>query len=174
MSNSRSNYPQTQLDELQPEYVRNTIENLQDIANLGRITRSADMDATFEERVQIIIDFCREKGMRLGIETLCAGLGISRQELHNWENGVGAVTSRRADAVKRVKQLIFSFIEQCGLSGRINPTTYIWITKNWAGYRDAIELMSVPDNNTSEPAVSMTELEKLRESHLIAPEKPEL
>lgn len=79
--------------------------------------------------------------MRIGIETLCAGLGTTRQELHNWEHGIGNVSQRRQDGVKQIKQLIYAFLEQAGMSGRLNPTTYIWLTKNWQGYRDLVEMV---------------------------------
>ena len=96
---SKSNFPNSQIDNLPAEFVADAIESIQELASLKKIMRDASMDQEFEDRVNMIIEFCKRKKMRLGIETLCAGLGISRQELHNWENGVGNTSERRRDGV---------------------------------------------------------------------------
>lgn len=159
---SKSNYPNSQIENLPAEFVVETIGSIQELAALGKITRDPEADQSFEDRVQMIIDFCKNKGMRPGVETICAGLGISRQELHNWENGVGNVSVRRQEGVKQIKQLIYAFLEQAGMSGRINPTTYIWLTKNWAGYRDQIEINTV-QNESDIPIMSREEIHEIAE-----------
>ena len=147
---SKSNYPNSQIDNLPAEFVTKTISSIQELGEMKKITRDSDMDQEFENRVQTIIEFCKNRGMRIGIETLCAGLGISRQELHNWENGVGNVSVRRQEGVKHIKQLIYAFLEQAGMSGRLNPTTYVWLTKNWQGYRD-VEIKTGENENSPLP-----------------------
>lgn len=144
---SKSNYPNAQIDNLPAEYVAKTIGSIQELAANGKITRDPLMDQDFETRVQQIIEFCKNRGMRIGIETLCAGLGITRQELHNWENGVGNVSQRRQDGVKQIKQLIYAFLEQAGMSGRLNPTTYVWLSKNWMQYSDLVQIETVQQRN---------------------------
>lgn len=172
---AKSNYPNVEIDNLPAEYVSETIESVQELAALGKITRDADMDGDFENRVKMIIDFCKRKGMRPGIETLCAGLGISRQELHNWENGVGNVSKRRQDGVKQIKQLIYSFLEQCGMSGRLNPTVLIWLQKNWMGYTDVIKIDTSQENNQNAPTQSREEIAARYAGYIGAePEKPDL
>ena len=32
--------------------------------------------------------------------------------------------------------MIYAFLEQAGMSGKIHPTTYIWLTKNWQKYSE--------------------------------------
>lgn len=169
----KSNYPNTEIDNLPAEYVSDTIKSVQELAALGKINRSVEMDIDFENRVQMIIDFCKQKGMRLGIETLCAGLGISRQELHNWENGVGNVSKRRQEGVKQIKQLIYAFLEQCGMSGRLNPTTYIWLTKNWMAYTDVIKIDTIQETDRNMPQSSREEIaQRYRAAEL--PQPPDL
>ena len=171
---AKSNYPNVEIDNLPAEYVSETIESVQELAALGKITRDADMDGDFENRVKMIIDFCKRKGMRLGIETLCAGLGVSRQELHNWENGVGNVSKRRQDGVKQIRQLIFAFLEQCGMSGRLNPTTYIWLSKNWMSYTDIIKIDTSQENSQDAPRASREEIAARYAGCEALPEKPDL
>ena len=137
------------------------IESIQELASLKKITRDASMDQEFEDRVNMIIEFCKRKKMRLGIETLCAGLGISRQELHNWENGVGNTSERRRDGVKQIKQLIYAFLEQCGMSGRLNPTTYVWLSKNWMNYVDEVKIDTGGTDIKNTPALSYEDIRQI-------------
>lgn len=158
---SKSNFPNSQIDNLPAEFVADAIESIQALASSNKITRDASMDQEFEDRVNMIIEFCKRKKMRLGIETLCAGLGISRQELHNWENGVGNTSERRKDGVKQIKQLIYAFLEQCGMSGRLNPTTYVWLSKNWMNYVDEVKIDTGGMNIKSDPALSQEEIHQI-------------
>lgn len=80
---SKSNYPNSQVDSLPAEFVVDTIGSIQELAAGKKITRDPAMDLEFESRVQQIIEFCKSRGMRIGIETLCAGLGTTRQEYAN-------------------------------------------------------------------------------------------
>lgn len=158
---SKSNFPNSQIDNLPAEFVADAIESIQELASLKKITRDASMDQEFEDRVNMIIEFCKRKKMRLGIETLCAGLGISRQELHNWENGVGNTSERRKDGVKQIKQLIYAFLEQCGMSGRLNPTTYVWLSKNWMHYVDEVKIDTGGADLKNNPILSPEEIRQL-------------
>ena len=144
---SKSNYPNSQVDNLPAEFVVDTIGSIQELAAGKKITRDPAMDLDFENRVQQIIEFCKSRGMRIGIETLCAGLGTTRQELHNWENGVGHVSQRRQEGVKQIKQLIYAFLEQAGMSGKLNPTTYVWLSKNWMQYSDLVKIETTQQRN---------------------------
>lgn len=144
---SKSNYPNSQVDNLPAEFVVDTIGSIQELATGKKITRDPAMDLEFENRVQQIIEFCKSRGMRIGIETLCAGLGTTRQELHNWENGVGHVSQRRQEGVKQIKQLIYAFLEQAGMSGKLNPTTYVWLSKNWMQYSDLVKIETTQQRN---------------------------
>lgn len=158
---SKSNFPNSQIDNLPAEFVADAIESIQELASLKKITRDASMDQEFEDRVNMIIEFCKRKKMRLGIETLCAGLGISRQELHNWENGVGNISERRRDGVKQIKQLIYAFLEQCGMSGRLNPTTYVWLSKNWMNYVDEVKIDTGGTDIKNTPALSYEDIRQI-------------
>lgn len=133
---SRNNYPNAEIDRLPDDFVETSINSLQELAALGKISCKPEQDEEFERRISQIIDFCKRKKMRPGIETICAGLGITRQTLSDWEKGTFGVSERRREAVKQVKQLIYAFLEQAGMSGKIHPTTYIWLTKNWQKYSD--------------------------------------
>lgn len=166
-----SNYPNAQLDNVPAEVVTKIIESVEELSSLGKITRSASMDEAFEERVKQFLDLCKRKGMRPGIESLCAALGTSRQELHNWENGVGNVTKRRQEGVKRIKQLVYAFLEQVGTSGKLSPVTYIWLCKNWMGYADSI-IIDKKETANNIPQLSLDEIRE-RYRSMEKPERPD-
>lgn len=171
--NKNSNYPNVTVDNIPPEVVTKTIESVEALSSLGKITRSANMDEAFEKRTKLFIELCKEKGMRPGVESLCAALGTSRQELHNWENGVGNVTERRQEGVKRIKQLIYAFLEQVGMGGKLNPATYIWLCKNWMQYSDSIVIEGRSNMNAT-PQLSREEIAARYQALSEFREKPEL
>lgn len=171
----KNNYPSVAADDLPAEFVSDSISSLQALASLGKITGKPEQDAAFEERVTKIIEFCKEKAMRPGIETICAGLGISRQTLLDWEkNTYGGISERRQEAVKQVKQLIYAFLEQAGMSGKINPVTYIWLSRNWMKYREVAP--EEPEANMMKPTRSSVEIAERHRAILDMPEpeRPEL
>lgn len=113
--------------------------------------------------------------MRLGIETLCGGLGITRQTLLDWErNTYGGTSERRQNAVKQVKQLIYAFLEQAGMSGKLSPVTYVWLSKNWMKYRDNVP--EEPEASSHTPRQTAAEIADRHRAalELPEPERPEL
>ncbi len=171
---TKSNFPNAKLSSLPTEYVKDTVDSLQEIANLGKISRNQNQDAEFEDRVKMIIDFCKNKGLRPGIETICAGIGITRSELHNWKNGAGNVSKRRQEAVQQVCQLIYAFLEQAGMSNKLNPTLYVWLSKNWMGYLDVVRVESGDEHGFNTPQQSREEIAAKYSAfkNLPEPEKP--
>lgn len=171
----KNNYPNATIDELPGDFIAESIGSLQELSAMGKISGSPDQDEAFEKRVAQIIDFCKEKKMRLGIETLCGGLGITRQTLLDWEkNSYGGVSERRQNAVKQVKQLIYAFLEQAGMSGKLSPVTYVWLSKNWMKYRDNVP--EEPEASSHTPRQTAAEIADRHRAALELPEpdRPEL
>lgn len=168
-----SNFPNAQLDNVPSEVVTKMIENVEELSSLGKITRSADMDEEFEKRVKQFLDLCKRKGLRPGIESLCAALGTSRAELHNWKNGIGGTSERRQESVKQVVQLIHAFLEQLGMGGKLNPAAYIWLCKNWMGYTDSI-IIDTKETTNNIPELSREEIHARFRQLQEKPEKPDL
>ena len=71
----KNNYPNVAANDLPTEFVSDSIDSLQALAAMGKITGDTSQDAEFEERIAKIIDFCKDRGLRPGVETVCAGLG---------------------------------------------------------------------------------------------------
>ena len=77
--------------------------------------------------------------------------------MSDWEKGVYGVSERRREAVKQVKQLVYAFLEQAGMSGKIHPTTYIWLTKNWQKYSDNLPA-EVKNAQTNKPKETLEQI----------------
>ena len=54
----KNNYPNVAANDLPTEFVSDSINSLQALAAMGKITGDASQDAEFEERIAKIIDFC--------------------------------------------------------------------------------------------------------------------
>ncbi len=138
----KSNFPQSQLDDIEPSKVQEITTSLMDLYLLGK----PETDAEVEERVKQYFSFCQQSSIRPGIESLAMSLHISRQTLFNWSNGVKC-SKERAEIIQNAKQIINSFLEQCVMSGKISPPSGIFLLKNYCNYRDTI---SIEDNMPTE------------------------
>ena len=131
----KSNYPTTELSELSGSgFASETIGSLMDLSEKG-IPKS---DAELSERVTEYFTFCKERDHRPGVESLCLALATSRQNFWKWCNGDGGKSDAWRDTCLRARQLIFAFLEAAGTAGKLNPSTLIWLQKNWCGYSDSV------------------------------------
>ena len=135
MSNKNSNFPTNQLNNLEVGVATKIIDNMQVL----RSTTKPATDEEFDERITEYLGICAERDLRIGIETMCIYLGISRTTLFNWCNGSGC-SKHRQESAQMAKQLVLGFLEQLNLSGRLNPASAIFYLKNWANYRDNIDI----------------------------------
>lgn len=116
---------------LAPQDVTETILQLDALRKMPRPKN----DEEVERRVEEYFQYCAEKHMRPGVESLALALGISRVTLFNWSMGIKCSDKRRQIA-EHAKALIAAYIEQASLSGHLNPATGIFIMKNWMNYKD--------------------------------------
>ena len=115
-----------------------TSEMLSALENLRKMPKCRT-DDEIEERINTYFSYCKEYGLRPGIETLCLSLGITRTSLWNWKNGLKC-SERRKELASNALQLISSYLEMLSLTGTINPVTAVWLQKNWCGYKDNASL----------------------------------
>ncbi len=145
MANSKSNYPAAQMNDLEPDFVAETIENLRQLNNLGK----PKTDAELTERIDQYFQFCQNTGNRPGIESLCMALSITRTTLFNWNNGINC-TSERQEIIIKAKAFIASFMEQAILRGKLNPASGIFLMKNWLNYKDSYSFEEATETQAQE------------------------
>lgn len=91
MANSKSNYPSEQVNDLDPDFVAETVKSLRELNDLGK----PETDEEVKARIDQYFEFCQDTGNRPGIESLCLALHISRTTLFNWASGTGCSTERQ-------------------------------------------------------------------------------
>ena len=128
------NYPGQQLAEVDTDFIGSTVNSLMELG--GRGIPNSDND--LQQRVDSYFRFCEERQMRPGIESLCLALGTSRQNFWKWCAGAGGKSLEWQHICQSARQVIIAFTETAGLSGKINPASWIFILKNWAGYADSV------------------------------------
>ena len=151
---AKNNYPQGQLEEINPVAVQQIVTSLKDLYDKGR----PQTDAEVESRIDEYFQFCQQSAIRPGVESLCLALHISRSCLQNWANGIKC-SPYRQELAERAKGFIAAFIEQAILGGKISPPSGIFLAKNWLGYKDSISIEeSIPQTDLGKTALSVSEL----------------
>lgn len=147
MSNKQSNYPSNQLNNLPIGTCSETISCLKELADKGKPSSIEEL----KQRIDDYFQFCADRDMRIGVESLALSLGVSRVTFWNWCNNNGC-TDEWAEICQKAKQFVLTFLEQMSLSGKLNPATSIFLMKNWAGYKDTISF----DENAPKETIQRT------------------
>lgn len=146
-------FPQKNLENIEPTAVQEVTTSLEQLYTLGKPAT----DEEVEQRIDQFFRTCQTSCLRPGIETLALALGVSRQTLYKWSNGEGC-SQRRQEAVEAAKRVVWAFVEQANLSGRINPASGIFLLKNWLGYKDTLSFEEASPNEGKKRLLSREEL----------------
>lgn len=152
----KSNFPTNGLNNVPAEFAHDTIKSLNELNGLGR----PESDDDVEHRINEYFAFCERSSLKPGVESLSLALSVSRTAIWNWEHGIDC-SRRRQELIIKAKSFICSYIEQALLSSKIYPGSGIFMLKNWAGYKDNIEVEQVQQRN--EFALSQEEIKRIVE-----------
>lgn len=142
-----------------------SIMDIQDkLLEMGKLGRVQDADEMLE-RYNQARDIFKSQDMRLGIESICLCLGITRQTLWNWERGIGCDNDMQMVA-KMIKQANASYLETLTLSGKVSPPVGIFALKNMANWSDtpAIQTSETPQKMLTVKDLQILQFEKGKES----------
>ena len=135
----KNNYAPAALDNLNGDrYTGATINCLMELSAKGKPKDTQEL----KERISSYFQFCADRDMRVGIEGLCLSIGVTRQTFWGWLHGTINKPEEWVEICENARQVIATFLEQCGLSGKINPITYIFLCKNWLNYVDKSEVIT--------------------------------
>ena len=151
-----NNYPQAALDNVEPQAVRDLVTSLKELYDKGK----PETDEELKQRVDEYFMFCQSTGIRPGIARLRTALHIPRTSFYEWSKGIGC-SKERQEIIAGAKSLIDAFIEQCLLSGKINPASGIFIAKNWLGYKDSVSIEEALPQSQVKKVLTAAELPKL-------------
>ena len=150
---AKSNFPTNGLNEISAEFAHETIKSLNDLYNLGRPENDDDV----EQRIDDYFKFCEQSSLRPGIESLGLALSVSRTAIWNWEHGIDC-SARRQQLIVKAKRFITAYLEQAMLSNKIYPGSAIFMLKNWAGYKDSVEIEPIQQRN--DPIMTQEEIRR--------------
>ena len=98
-----------------------------------------------EQRLGEYFKFCADNDRKPQVIGMCNWLGISRDTLNKWVNGVTRGDTH-TDIVKRAYSMLEEMWADFMLNGKINPASGIFLSKNWFNYRDVADVVVTPNN----------------------------
>jgi len=139
-----------ELAELEPGDIRLMVDSLMELNSLGKCRSNEEV----KERIQMFFDFCRDRSFRPGVESLATALCIHRNTLFQWSRGKNC-DEERTEIINNALQIVHAFLEQCGLSGRISPPSYIFLCKAWLGYRETTPVGEMRQEKETDDKISL-------------------
>lgn len=98
-----------------------------------------------ETRIGEYFEYCINNDRRPQIVGMCNWLGITRDTLNKWENG-STRGATHTDIVKKARALIEEMWADMMMTGKINPASGIFLSKNWFNYKDVADVVVTPNN----------------------------
>ena len=98
-----------------------------------------------EQRLTDYFSFCVDNDRKPQVVGMCNWLGISRDTLNKWVNGVTRGDTH-SDIVKRAYGMLEEMWADFMLNGKINPASGIFLSKNWFNYKDVADVVVTPNN----------------------------
>lgn len=114
-------------------------------------------DIAVEQRINYFLRTSAENGELLTVEKLALALGVSRLTLNEWKHGRGC-SNARTYLIGQMYELIHAFEATLAYEGKINPTMYIFRSKNNYDMVDRKEV-AVSDKGVLGDKVDMDVLE---------------
>lgn len=120
-------------------------------------------DEECEARLHEFFERCTLTGEIPTVEKMCLALGTVRQTVFEWEHNKNQ-GQRRADLIRQAKEMISAFDGELVMRNKVNPTTYIFRSKNFSGMRDQQEVILEPKNPLGEGLTEAELIEKYKKN----------
>ena len=140
MANKTSNWPNAQQPRVEVGEMRRMVQLMDELRTLPKIDYKDPI--AVEERVQLYFQWCITNDFRPTVEGLALAIGTNRMTLWKWQQEGGS----RGKIIEGAKQLLSALLEEWSVTGKINPTTAIFLQKNHFGFADQYELAAGPIN----------------------------
>ena len=106
--------------------------------------KPVESDDECEERLNAFFQHMADTGELPTVEKMCLALGTVRQRVWEWEQGRKG--ERRADIVKKAKQILAAIDAELVSKNKIPQVTYIFRAKNYFGMSDQQNIVVTPNN----------------------------
>lgn len=101
-----------------------------------------------EERINWYFQRCCDNDMKPGVVGLSNALGVTRQSLWNWKEGITQSSNKESiELVQRAYITLEELWEDYMLNGRVSPPNGIFIGKNHFLYKDTQDVVISPKND---------------------------
>lgn len=98
-----------------------------------------------ENRIGQYFQYCIDNDRKPQIVGMCNWLGINRNTLNEWLNGVTR-SATHGDIIKKAYSIIEEMWMDNMQNGRTNPAAGIFLAKNWFNYKDVADVVVTPNN----------------------------
>jgi len=102
-------------------------------------------DEECRQRISEYFSWCAEHASVPLWEELALYLGIVRETLWRWSQGVGC-SAERSNMVKKAKEALATIDAGLAAKGKIQPVVYIFRAKNFFDMKDQNEVVLTPNN----------------------------
>ena len=144
------------------EFVSSRVDFVMKLNELGAQPLDRKNQEEMNQRFDDYLRLCMAYDIQPSNMACYLALGISKQTMSDWENGVKG-TTLQVDFAKKVKQTISAFREIAANEGKINTVWAIFMGKNYDGLKDQQDVVVTPNviGQTDDPT---TLAEKYRDN----------
>jgi hypothetical protein len=120
--------------------VNYTLHNL-DLMAFPPIDCKIETEEVVRQRCYDYMETCMRNNMKPSVAGFALSIGVSRQTLIDYINGVTPIPKQNRIALERFYGLLNSLMEDYIQNGKINPVAGLFLTKNNFGYKDTQEFV---------------------------------
>lgn len=148
------------------ENVTYTLHNL-DLLAYAPIDCKIERGEIVQQRCYDYLETCMRNGMKPSVAGLALSIGVNRQTLLDYVNGITPIPKENRAILQRYYGLLNSLMEDYIQNGKVNPVAGLFLTKNNFGYKDTQEFVV---NNTLQEETTPEAL--IEEANLLFEEEP--
>lgn len=167
---SKQNFPPQQIDNIDPDFVVDTIDKVMLLSRMNELGKPESNEA-LKQRINDYFCWCRDCGVRPGVEGISTALGIHRSTFYRWSKGIDC-DQERFEIVRSAKGLIDTYLEICATSGKLNPPVAIFLMKNYLGYEDSLTI-EARTNAEAENSNRTTNVQTIADKYIGMPQIPD-
>lgn len=97
------------------------------------------------QRIYDYFTYCANNDRKPQLVGMSNWLGISRDTLNSWKRGEYRKETH-SDIIQKAVSALEEMWADYMMSGKVNPASGIFISKNWFGYRDVQDVVVTPNN----------------------------
>ena len=136
--------------------IREPGENTRFVAHSLSIAQLPPVDCYDPEQITRRLDeyftLCAQHDMKPNVPGLALAFGVDRTTLWRYANGeLKTMSLECVRLYKKAYAFLNAYLEDAGISGKINPAAFIFTAKNHFGYRDQTDVVVAPERKEAPP-----------------------